>query len=125
MSSTMRAISALALAAAVAACGSTETVYQPACPNMPAYSAENQKATAAELRDAAAKGAYPHLREKVVDGGNTRSQLRGAGCKESGAPRPAIGGAIPGAPAPSPAAPKPPQGTGDGPVEKAGKPRSS
>lgn len=76
-------ISALALLACTAASCDRQTIYQPACPNMKGYSAENQKATAAELRDAAAKGLYPMLREKVVDGGNLRSQLRGAGCAET------------------------------------------
>ena len=89
MSSKTIATSAIALAI-LAGCAGKEAIYQPACPNLPAYSAENQKATASELRDAARKQLYPHLREKVVDGGNTRSQLRGAGCKEAGTPRPPL-----------------------------------
>ncbi len=96
----------LAIMLFLAGCAGKETVYQPACPNMAAYSAENQKATADELRDAARKGLYPHLREKVTDGGNLRSQLRGAGCKDAGTPRPAIGRPEP-APSPPRASPAP------------------
>lgn len=91
MRSITAATSLAALGLALAGCAEREAIYQPACPNMPAYSEPNQKATAAELRDAGRKGLYPHLREKVVDGGNIRAQLRAAGCKETGEPRPAIG----------------------------------
>lgn len=108
-------LAALALAAlALGGCREPIVVYQAACPNMPAYSAENQKATAAELRQASRAGEFPHLREKTVDGGNTRSQLRGAGCKETGPPRPAltlppIGPPIGPPPVPPPSPPPPPK----------------